>query len=224
MLSAMLTFFSRAAETLDDGLTGFTGFAADVIVSIGEIGVGLLTFVETVIPPIPSEIVLSLSGYLAERGRMSLLGVIVAATLGGVLGALLLYALGAWLGETRAKMLLAKLPLVDLTDMETASGWFQRHGPSVVFFGRFVPIVRSLVSLPAGAQRMQLWRFVGLTTLGSVIWNTLLIGAGYLLGTQYDRIEGYLRYLDYLVVLAVVVVVGWLIIRKQRQRRVTTGG
>ena len=108
----------------------------------------------------------------------------MAATLGGVLGALLLYALGAWLGETHAKMLLAKLPLVDLTDMETASGWFQRHGPSVVFFGRFVPIVRSLVSLPAGAQRMPLWRFVGLTTLGSVIWNTLLIGAGYLLGTQ----------------------------------------
>jgi membrane protein DedA with SNARE-associated domain len=222
MLPAMLTFFARAAES--DGLTGFTGFAADVIVAIGEIGVGILTFVETVIPPIPSEVVLSLSGYLAERGRMSLLGVIVAATVGGVLGALLLYALGAWFGETRAKMLLAKLPLVDLANLENASGWFHRHGPSVVFFGRFVPIVRSLVSLPAGAQRMPVLRFVGLTALGSVIWNTLLVGAGYLLGTQYELVEGYLRYLDYVVVFAVVVVVGWFLVRKQRQRRVTTGG
>jgi membrane protein DedA with SNARE-associated domain len=222
MLPAMLTFFARAAE--NDGLTGFTGFAADVIVAIGEIGVGILTFVETVVPPIPSEVVLSLSGYLAERGRMSLLGVIVAATVGGVLGALLLYALGAWFGETRAKMLLAKFPLVDLADLENASGWFHRHGPSVVFFGRFVPIVRSLVSLPAGAQRMPVLRFVALTALGSVIWNTLLVGAGYLLGTQYELVEGYLRYLDYVVVLAVVVVVGWLLVRKQRRRKVTTGG
>ena len=224
MFPAMPTFFARAAETLDDGLTGFTGFAADVIVSIGEVGVGLLTFVETVIPPIPSEIVLSLAGYLSERGRMSFLGVIVAATVGGILGSLLLYALGAWFGETRAKMMLAKLPLVDLADMESASGWFERHGPSVVFFGRFVPIVRSLVSLPAGAQRMPLLRFVGLTALGSVIWNSLLVGAGYLLGTQYEVIGGYLRYLDYLVVIALAAVVGWLYLRKQRQRRVTTGG
>ncbi len=224
MLPAMLTFFARATETVDDGLTGFTGFAADVIVAMGEVGVGLLTFVETVIPPIPSEPVLALSGYLAERGRMSLIGVIAAATLGGVLGALLLYALGAWFGETRAKMLLAKLPLVDLADMESASGWFHRHGPSVVFFGRFVPIVRSLVSLPAGAQRMPMLRFIGLTALGSAIWNTLLVGAGYLLGTQYDRIEGYLRYLDYVVVLAVIVVAGLLLVRRLRQRRMTTSG
>lgn len=212
------------ATTVDDGLTGLTGFAADVIDRIGEAGVGVLTFVETVFPPIPSEIILSLGGYLAERGRLTLVWVIVAATVGAVLGALVLYGLGAVFGEDRARRWLTVLPLVEPSDFDTASSWFRKHGPPVVFFGRFIPIVRSLVSLPAGAQHMRLLPFLGLTAAGSAIWNTALVGAGYLLGTQYERVEGYLQYLDYVIYAVIVGVVGWFVLTKLRARRRGTAG
>lgn len=208
----------ETSEVVDDGLVGLSGLAADVIAAIGEIGVGALTFVETVFPPVPSELILPLAGYLAERGRMNVVLVVLAATVGALLGALVLYGLGALLGEERARRWLTWLPLVDESDFDTASAWFHRHGHSVVFFGRFVPIVRSLVSLPAGAQRMPLAPFLLLTAAGSALWNTALVGAGYLLGTQYERVEQYLGYLDYVIYAALVVVVGWFVIRKLRQR------
>jgi membrane protein DedA with SNARE-associated domain len=211
----------------EDGLSGFTGFAADVIDAMGEVGVGLLAFVETVFPPIPSEIILSLAGYLAERGRMNVGLVVFAATLGSVLGALVLYALGAWFGEERAKYWMERLPLVEMRDLNNASAWFHRHGQGVVFFGRFIPIVRSMVSLPAGAQRMPLAPFVVLTTAGSAIWNGALVGAGYALGTQYDRIEDYTQYLDYLAGLGVVAFLAWFVTprlwRRWRRGPVRTG-
>lgn len=220
----MLPIVLPSADQVDDGLTGLTGFAADVIGSIGEFGVGTLAFVETVFPPIPSEIILSLSGYLAERGRLNVVLVVVAATAGAVLGALVLYGLGAWFGEERARSWLTKLPLVEASDFDNASEWFRRHGHPVVFFGRFIPIVRSLVSLPAGAQRMPVVPFVLLTAVGSAIWNSLLVGAGYALGTQYDRVEKYMGYLDYVIYAAVVVIVGWFVVRKLRQPRRPASG
>jgi membrane protein DedA with SNARE-associated domain len=208
-----------ATGQADDGLVGLSGMTADVIAAIGEVGVGLLTFVETVFPPIPSEIILPLAGYEAERGQLNVVLVVVAATIGSLLCALVLYGLGAVFGEERARRWLTWLPLVDEADFDTASAWFNRHGHGVVFFGRFVPIVRSLVSLPAGAQRMPLIPFLLLTAAGSALWNIALVGAGYVLGTQYELVEDYLGYLDYVVYAALVGVVGWFVVRKLRQRR-----
>ena len=111
-----VAFRAQEDEEIDDGLSGFTGWTADVIVELGEFGVGLFVFIETVFPPIPSEIILSLSGYLAERGRMNVFLVVVAATIGSVAGAWFLYALGAWFGEPRAKSWLVRLPLVEMSD------------------------------------------------------------------------------------------------------------
>lgn len=210
------------APAVDDGLTGFTGLVADLIVAFGELGVFLLVFVETVIPPIPSELVLTLAGWQAQVGRMSLPLTIAAATLGATLGSLVLYWLGARFGEERALRLMARLPLVEEEDLARASAAFRRYGPAVVFFGRFLPIVRSLVSLPAGAQRMPLARFVLLTAAGSAIWNTILVGGGFLLGTQHERLEAILGYLDYVVLGALALGVGWLLIRHLRRRRVAT--
>ena len=214
-----LVSLAAQEEEIDDGLSGFTGWTADVIVELGEVGVALFVFIETVFPPIPSEIILSLSGYLAERGRMNVFLVVLAATIGSVLGALFLYALGAWFGEERAKSWLARLPLVEMSDLDKASEWFERHGEPVVFFGRFIPIVRSLVSLPAGAQRMHLVPFTLLTAAGSGIWNAALIGAGYGLGTQYKRIEEYTQYLDYAVIGLSLVALAWFIVPRVRRRR-----
>jgi len=213
----LMVLFQQASPPSDDGLTGFTGFVADVIAAIGELGVGALVFLETVFPPLPSEAVLGLAGWQAQMGRMNIVLVLVAATIGAVLGGLVFYGLGAWFGEERAKSLLARVPLIDRDDLDAASDIFRRHGPRIVFFGRFVPIVRSLVSIPAGAQRMPLVTFVILTALGSGIWNTVLIGAGYLLGTQYELLEGYLKYLDYVVFAAIAIFIGWYLVRWYRK-------
>lgn len=216
-------FAQTANEDPASGFTGFTGFAADVISAMGETGVGVLAFVETVFPPIPSEIVLALAGYLAERGELSFIGVVATSTLGSVLGALVLYALGAWFGEERAKWLMSRIPMVELADLNKASEWFHNHGTGIIFFGRFIPIVRSLVSIPAGAQRMSLVPFIAFTALGSGIWNTALISAGYALGTQFEKVDGYTQYLDYAVAAAVVGFLAWYFVPKLRKRLAARG-
>ena len=170
-------------------------------------------------PPIPSEVVLPFAGYLAQRGDLSLGWVLVAATLGALLGAVALYGLAARIGQERASAMLARIPLVDRDDVDRASLWFARHGRSAVFFGRLVPGVRSLVSLPAGAQRMPLPRFVAYTAAGSLVWNALLVGGGYALGTQWDKVEAYAGWLDWMLIAALVLVVGWLAARRIRRHR-----
>lgn len=212
-----------AAEPADDGLSGMTGFVADVLAALGEVGVGLLALAETVFPPMPSEVILPLAGYLAERGRMDIALVLLAAVAGAVAGNLGLYGLARWVGEVRAARLLARLPLVHTEDVAAASAWFARWGTVAVLVGRFVPVVRALVSIPAGAQRMPLRVFVPLTALGIGTWNSLLVGAGYALGTQYHVIEDYLQYLDYVVLGAVVVLLGLAVRRHLRLRGVRQG-
>lgn len=211
--------YLAADAAQDDGLTGFTGVMADVIATFGELGVFGLALAETVFPPIPSEVVLSLAGYLAQRGTLTLWLVLVAAIVGAVLGNCVLYWLGRTLGEERAKRLLAKLPLLARDDLDAASSWFARHGYPVIFFGRYIPLVRALVSLPAGAQKMPFGPFLLFTTLGIGTWNALLVTIGYLLGTQYDVIQNYLGYLDYLLYAVVAAVLIAYVVRRVRKSR-----
>ena len=207
------------AATPLDGTGGLVGFAARGVDALGEWGVGLFTLAETVFPPIPSEVILPLAGFLTQQGTMSLALVLFTSTLGAYLGALLLYWLGARLGLERSIQWLSRLPLVDRHDFESAAGWFSRHGRSAVFFGRLLPGVRSLISLPAGAQRMHLGTFSAFTVAGSGIWNALLIGLGAVLGAQYRLIDEYSRVLDYAVYAALAIVLVSLIIRGIRRRR-----
>lgn len=204
-------------------LGGIVGFAATLIDAIGEWGVGLFTLLETVFPPIPSEVILPLAGFLAQQGTLSLPLVIVTSTLGAYVGALLLYLLGAKLGLERSIRLLARLPLVDKEDFERAADWFTRHGRAAVFFGRLIPGVRSLISLPAGASRMPVLTFSLFTVAGSTIWNTLLVALGAALGTQYELVDRYSSVLNYAVLAAVVGVVVWLVIRRVRKARAQAG-
>jgi len=214
LLTPLLT---AAAPEIE--LTGLAGLAVDVIAALGELGVGALALMETVFPPIPSEIVLPLAGFLAQQGRMNVVLVLFTATLGGLLGAYILYFIGHRLGEERAIRWLSKLPLVDREDFEKASGWFHRHGRSAVLFGRLIPGVRSLISLPAGSARMPLGSFTFFTLLGSVVWNALLVGLGWLLGRQYHLVDEYSAWLNYAVYAAVAGVVLWLVVRRIRRAR-----
>ncbi|WP_306906981.1 DedA family protein [Arthrobacter pascens] len=192
--------------------------AAQAIDALGEWGVGLFTLAETVVPPIPSEVILPLAGYLAKQGSLSLVLVFITSTLGAYLGALMLYWLGARLGLERSIRGLSRLPLVDREDFDNAAGWFRRHGRSSVFFGRLLPGVRSLISLPAGASSMHLGTFSVFTLAGSGLWNGALIGLGFLLGTQYRLIEQYSRFLNYVVYVALGLMVVGLVVRSVRRR------
>jgi membrane protein DedA with SNARE-associated domain len=208
-----------AADPATSGLGGLAGVVVAVVERLGAIGVGVLTLVETVFPPIPSEVVLPLAGYLAGRGDLDVTALLVAATAGSVLGALVLYGVGAKLGRERANRLLTRLPLVESRHIERAEEWFDRHGQIAVLVGRLVPGVRSLVSLPAGTQRMALWRFTLLTAVGSLLWNGLLVGAGVLLGQQYRVVEQYADVLNYVVIGVVVLLVAWFVVHRLRRER-----
>jgi membrane protein DedA with SNARE-associated domain len=198
---------------------GLTGWVAGVIDSLGVLGVGLLVFFENIVPPVPSEIVLSMAGYLAGEGRFNVVAVWAAATAGSVVGAALLYWLGYALGEDRLKRWLDKVPLVELDDLEKADRWFERHARTTVLFGRMVPVVRSLVSIPAGANRMPVGQFLALTTLGSGIWNALFVGLGFALGSRWQQIDRYSTWFD-LAILAffVVTVTSWAVKRIRKRR------
>jgi membrane protein DedA with SNARE-associated domain len=189
------------AAAADPG--GLTGTVLDAMDALGAVGVGLAILAETVVPPIPSEVVLPLSGYLAQTGRMSLVAAFLAATAGSLLGAALLYQLGAWLGPDRSRRLLARLPLVDAVDVERTFAWFERHGRAAVLLGRLVPVVRSFVSVPAGVVRMPWPRFLAYTLVGSAVRNGALLGSGAALGTQHQLVERWVGVLDVGLVLGV---------------------
>jgi membrane protein DedA with SNARE-associated domain len=200
-------------------LTGVLGWAESVITALGEWGVGLLVLVETIFPPLPSEVILPLAGFLSGQGSLSLPLVFLTSVLGAYLGALLLYGLGARLGFERSVRVLARLPLVDREDFERAGAWFTRHGRSSIFFGRLVPGVRSLISLPAGASRLPLGTFSVFTIAGSSLWNGVLIGLGAALGQNYAVVEQYSRFLNYAVYAVLAALVAALVVRRLRRRR-----
>lgn len=198
---------------------GLTGWIAGVIDALGVLGVGLLVALENLIPPIPSEIVLAMAGYLAAEGQENVVLVGLAATAGSVVGALALYWLGRALGEDRLKRWLDRIPLVEFDDLERADRWFARYGGWAVLLGRMVPVVRSLVSIPAGADRMPLHRFLVLTTLGSGFWNSIFVGLGYTLGSRWERIDRYHSWFDRAILVCFGIAVAVWVVRKLRRRR-----
>jgi membrane protein DedA with SNARE-associated domain len=208
---------TAVAMTADHGFSGLTGFAADVLTALGDVGVGLLVFVEVLIPPIPSEVILPFAGYLSQSGDLHLGWLIFWSTLASWLGALLLYWLGAAIGMERAVRFLAATRLVSRSDLDRGSNWFVRSGGWTVLVGRMVPGVRSLISLPAGASKMNLVRFSAYTIVGSGLWNGMLIGVGAALGTQHEKLESYLGYVDYVVYAALAIALTVLVIRRVRE-------
>lgn len=205
------------AAANDHGFTGLTGFAADILTALGDVGVGVLVFIEVLIPPIPSEVILPFAGYLSQSGDLHLGWLIVWSTLASWIGALLLYGVGAAIGMERAVDWVAATRLVSRADLDRGAHWFLRSGGWTVLVGRLVPGVRSLISLPAGASRMNLVRFSLYTIIGSGSWNAMLIGVGAALGTQHDRLENYLSYLDYGVYIALAIGLAVLIVRRVRE-------
>ena len=166
-----------------------TGWIADLIDAFGALGVALLMILENLFPPIPSELILPFAGFLVGRGELGFLPVLVASTAGSLFGALILYALGRW-GGRKLILRYGRFLRVKEADLDRAEGWFDKYDEWVVLFGRMVPGVRSVVSIPAGMLGTPFVRFVLLTTAGSAAWNALLLGAGWYLGDNWQQIAG----------------------------------
>jgi membrane protein DedA with SNARE-associated domain len=195
-----------------------------VIETLGYLGLTVLVALENVFPPIPSELILPLAGFLTGRDRLSFPLVLVATTLGSLLGALLLYGIGMAAGQRGIRRLFERYghwALLTSEDLTRAENWFDRYGPVAVFIGRLVPVVRSLVSIPAGYRRMPLGQFLLLTGFGSALWNGALVSLGWALGENWRQIEEYVAWLQYLVIAAVAVLVLRFVWQRLRGRRVT---
>ncbi|GAA4285345.1 hypothetical protein GCM10022261_28760 [Brevibacterium daeguense] len=210
----------QLAASSGGALTGFTGWVVSVMETLGVAGVGLLVALENIFPPIPSEIILPLAGFTASQGSMNLFGAIVFATVGSVVGALGLYYLGYAFGLERLRRWASKIPLIDVVDIDKTVSWFAKHGPAAVFFGRMIPLFRSLISIPAGVEKMRLSVFMLFTTLGSLIWNSIFVVAGYLLGENWQLVEDYAGWFQRIVIALVLIAVVWWVQRRIRRNRV----
>lgn len=195
----------------------------DAIVSlmdvVGAPGAGIAIALENLFPPLPSEAILPMAGLAASRGSFTLAEALLWTTAGSVVGAFLLYGIGAWLGLARLRRIAARLPLVHVADVDRTVAWFARHGGKAVFFGRMIPIFRSLISIPAGVTKMPLWRF-GLATLaGSLVWNTVFVLSGFFLGESWHVVEAYADVLQHVVVVAVAGAAAWFVVARVRALR-----
>lgn len=206
-----------------DESAGLIGFVLDTIDRLGEVGVGALILLESLVPPIPSEVVLPAAGALIYFGDLSGPLTMFWATLGSVIGALILYGAGRAFGEERTRKAMLFVPLIDEDDVDRADAWFAKHGEKAVLIGRLIPGVRSLVSLPAGAAGMPLSRFVLLTAIGSAVWNLLLIGSGWLLGTQYHVIEAHIDTANNVIYVLIGASIAVFVMRRLNRRRRTAG-
>jgi membrane protein DedA with SNARE-associated domain len=195
---------------------------SQVLRDLGYAGLALLMLAETVFPPIPSEAVLPLAGYLVERGDFNYVLVLLTSTAGSVLGAMLLYEAARHGGRPFAERFL-RFAHLQPEKLDEAERWFARRGALIVLLGRCVPGMRSLVSLPAGLLRMPRLQYLGLTLLGSAIWNTVLVTIGYLLGSQWERVADVIGPISKpLVAVVVVGVGGWLLWHGLKARRTRT--
>jgi membrane protein DedA with SNARE-associated domain len=201
------------------GLGGIVEWATGLMETLGAPGAGIAVALENLFPPLPSEVILPLAGFTVSKGDLVLWQVLLWTTVGSVVGALVLYGLGALLGRDRMHALVAKVPLVKSEDVRKTEAWFADHGRKTVFFGRMIPIFRSLISIPAGVERMPLVTFVVFTAMGSFIWNTLLVMGGYLLGEQWSLVETYVGVITYVVIGLVVLAVGVFVWKRLSERR-----
>lgn len=198
---------------------GATGTWIDEAVKAGGYpALGGLILIENLFPPIPSELILPLAGYYVERGDLVFVLAVLAATIGSLLGALILYGASRAGGRPLIYRHAQKVRLKE-ADLDRADAWFDRYGGWVVLFGRLVPGVRSVVSVPAGLSEMPIWKFVALTTLGSAVWNTALIGAGWALGSQFEQVGELIGPLSKpLLALAVVAAIAGFVVLRRRGR------
>lgn len=167
--------------------------AIKTIEFLGYPGITLLMILESMVVPLPSELVMPFAGFLAEKGKMNLWLIIFFSSLGSLLGSLISYYLGYY-GGKRFVLKFGKYLLLNVTDLEKTERWFQKRGDKTIFFSRFIPVVRHLISIPAGIGKMNLKKFCLYTIAGATLWNSFLAYCGYALGENWNKIRYYSEY------------------------------
>lgn len=211
------------AQATDHDIDGVVGWVVDLMDRLGLFGAGLASGIDSVLPFIPSEVILPLVGFAAGRDVYSLPAALIAVTLGSLVGGLIDYALGRWFGRERTVWLFERLPLIKVEDFEKSEAWFARHGRKAVFFGRCVPAVRVLISVPAGIEKMNLLTFSLLTTAGSLLWNSIFVIGGYKLGADWHVVEPYVHWFTRLVIAGFAVALLAFVVVRLRSRTDLTG-
>lgn len=195
----------------------------EIMNSYGYFGIWLLILIENLFPPIPSELILTFGGFMTIDSNMTIIGVILVSTLGSLLGAIVLYYIGKILNKERLTKIIkskyGKLLRVKPKDIEKADQWFDTKGNKTVFFCRFIPVVRSLISIPAGMSEMPMFKFITYTFFGSLIWNTALVCVGAFAGNKKDLILSIIDKISYIVLL-VIIIAFFIIIYKFYKSRV----
>lgn len=194
----------------------------------GYLGILLLIAIENIFPPIPSEVILGFGGFMTTYTKLNIIGIIIFATLGSVIGAIILYLIGKILNRERlAKIVrgkIGKILFLKEEDIEKAYGWFDKRGYKTVFFCRFVPIVRSLISIPAGMSEMKMPKFLAYTTVGSLIWNTVLVCIGATLGDNWEKLvlvmDEYSNIVLILIIILFIVIVFMFYKNKIKQMKI----
>jgi len=192
----------------------------------GYLGIFAAMVLENVVPPIPSELIMPLAGFYVGQGQLNFLGVVLAGLLGTVVGALPWYGIGRLVNEQRLKHWVERHGRwvgVSVQELDQSRTWFQRHGAAVVFWGRLIPAIRTLISVPAGVELMPFGSFLFWTTAGSLIWNLALTAAGWALGSHWDQVLLWVKpeegIINKLIALALLTVLAWLGLRIWRRRQ-----
>lgn len=197
-------------------------FVQNLMDSLGPFGIALLMFLENIFPPIPSEVIMPLAGYKAATGEMSIVTVILAGTIGSLAGIVPWYYLGYAFGEKRVIWLAERYGRwITMTpeDVEAADRWFRRYGYWAVSFGRLIPTVRTLISVPAGLSRMPFATFFAISAVGTLVWTAGLALAGYILGQNFSSIEGFVGPASNTVVIVAVLIYLYRVVTFKPTRR-----
>lgn len=194
----------------------------EIMNEFGYVGIMLLIAFENIFPPIPSEVILTFGGFMTTTSNLSIVGVVISSTAGSVLGAIVLYVIGLQLDVARLERIVDRwghIIRMKKKDIYMADAWFDKYGPWTVFFCRFVPILRSLISIPAGMSNMKVSLFLLLTTLGTLLWNTVLIYLGATVGASWEEIAEYMDVYSkviYILLFVMIIILLYVFVRRKK--------
>lgn len=202
-------------------MTNLTEWVISIMEQLGYWGIALLMFLDNIFPPIPSEIIMPSAGYSASQGQLVLLGVIIAGCVGSLLAAAVLYWIGYKFSHERIFSFVdkyGKYLFIKSEDVTKSLTWFEQYGHRIVFFGRMIPAVRSLISIPAGMSHMPFWKFMLFSGLGTIIWTTFLACVGFYLGENQDLMHKVLSQVGYIIIAIVILIIGWILYRRHQRK------
>ena len=202
-------------------MSNITEWVISVMEQLGYWGIALLMFLDNIFPPIPSEIIMPSAGYSASQGQLVLLGVIIAGCVGSLLAAAVLYWIGYKFSHERIFSFVdkyGKYLFIKSEDVKKSLTWFEQYGHRIVFFGRMIPAVRSLISIPAGMSHMPFWKFMLFSGLGTIIWTTFLACVGFYLGENQDLMHKVLSQVGYIIITIVILIIGWILYRRHQRK------